>query len=158
MKMKKTKRLITSSTAFTLAYTGYINSYHHKQRKYSLYEKEAELLVVIHNASKELSEVNMKDLINEVGLTPGAISQTASRAESKGYLKREMSKRDRRANVVSLTAKGQRFCEGYERYVEQLSQEIKTALKGFTEKDLDTFIAIQDKLTEALSEKLKTVE
>lgn len=144
-------QIITNSRAFVETYQDYVSLYHQRQRKYSLYEKEAEFLVIIYELAKQLDEVNMMHLAKKIGLTPGAISQTASRAERKGYIRRSMSSKDRRANVVSLTAKGQRFCEGYERYIDDLTQNIKSSLNNFSEKEIESFIKIQSKLTEAMN-------
>ncbi len=152
--MKNMQEIITSSTSFVNSYKDYISVYHQRQRKYSLYVKEAEFLVVVYEISKLVDEVNMMHLSDRIGLTPGAISQTASRAERKGYITREMSKRDRRANVVTLTKKGKNFCEGYEQYMDELKKNIKNCLGSFSEKEIETFINVQGKLTEALDKSL----
>ncbi len=150
--MKDIKKLVETTEMFAEAYSSYVSVYHRRQRKFSLYEKEAQFVVLVHTLKKLKDEINMMDLSKELHLTPGAISQTASRAERKGYIKRVMSKSDRRSNIVLLTKKGEKFCQGYEDYMLSLNATLKKTLSGHSAHDINSFIEIQGKLAKMLRE------
>lgn len=64
---------------------------------------------------------SMAELAEKMRVTPGAVSQVASRLEKKGYIVRFKDDRDRRKSMVRLTAKGEEFYHthkafDYERY------------------------------------------
>lgn len=144
--MSKMQELVTNTKSFMEAYERYIAIYNQRKK----YDKEAELLMILYSESKKKDEVYMMDLVKIIGLTPGAISQTTSRAENKGFVKREMSTRDRRAHVITLTEKGLNFCEGFNQHVDGLASKINEVLKNVSSEEINNYLKIQSQLTEVL--------
>ncbi|MBQ9025082.1 MAG: MarR family transcriptional regulator [Methanobrevibacter sp.] len=51
-------------------------------------------------------DINQKDLADDLYLTKGAITKAIKKLESNGYILREKSSKDSRANILKLTQKG----------------------------------------------------
>ncbi|WP_114965463.1 MarR family winged helix-turn-helix transcriptional regulator [Alkalilacustris brevis] len=75
------------------------------------------------------------------------IGGVIDRLVEKGYLKREISPRDRRARVLTLSAAGKRILDEFTPAVLALQADI---LCGLTEEERRTFLALARKATRAL--------
>lgn len=76
------------------------------------------------------------------------IGGVIDRLVEKGYLVRETSPRDRRARVLTLSADGKRVLEEFTPIVKALQADI---LRGLTEDERRTFLALARKATRALN-------
>ncbi|MFV0380357.1 MAG: MarR family winged helix-turn-helix transcriptional regulator [Anaerorhabdus sp.] len=148
--MKKINKMIMTQKKFVDVYQNYVNIYNQRQRKYSLYEKEADLLIAIFELQKTTDEVNMKEISDKMGITPGAVSQTASRTERKGYIERIASENDSRQRAARLTARGHLFCDGYAKHLEELMSNVGHLFDELSSEDIDTFLMVQEKLIDVM--------
>lgn len=65
--------------------------------------------------------ISQKDILEKLVSTKGNVSIHISNLEKKGYVRRKVSKRDSRLNVITLTSKGERTLSELEpKYVQQL--------------------------------------
>lgn len=84
---------------------------------------------------KELSERTLKD--------QGSLTRTLDRMENKGLVKRQINPTDRRSFLIYLTNEGYALRN---RIVPIAVECIEDAVKGFTEEEVDTLVALLKKL------------
>lgn len=72
---------------------------------------ELSVLLTIYGLSKKNSSLTMSDVGEVIGLCRPAMSQVAAKLESKGMIKRETDKSDRRKVLVSVTKRRQTSCK-----------------------------------------------
>ncbi|MCI5914216.1 MAG: MarR family transcriptional regulator [Christensenella sp.] len=111
-------------------------------------------MVEVHTltAIEENPGVNISELANMWNRTKGAISQTATKLEKKGYIQRR--KQDGNAKTVMLfpTEKGIRLSQAHKRYdAIEVSKTVDELLRaGCTPEELDTFFKVVTKYIEIL--------
>ena len=111
-------------------------------------------MVEVHTltAIEENPGVNISELANMWNRTKGAISQTATKLEKKGYIQRR--KQDGNAKTVMLfpTEKGIRLSQAHNRYdAIEVSKTVDELLRaGCTPEELDTFFKVVTKYIEIL--------
>lgn len=88
----------------------------------------------------------LKELAQELHLTPGAVSQSVERLVADGTVIREVSATDRRAVSVRITSKGLQLKENNDR---RLGELLSLLLKDISEKDR---IIFQQVASQALQE------
>jgi DNA-binding MarR family transcriptional regulator len=84
---------------------------------------------------KELSERTLKD--------QGSLTRTLDRMEKKGLVQRQINPTDRRSFLIYLTDEGYALRD---RIVPIAVECIEDAVKGFTEEEVDTLVALLKKL------------
>lgn len=95
-----------------------------------LYMREAHFIMAVGPGNgKAISEITA-----EMGVTPGAVSQIASRLEKKGYILRRRSTENYRQIIVSLTPQGEQAYRKHDQY------------------DLEHFATLDDDLCSQFSE------
>lgn len=94
--------------------------------------------------------VRCKEIAEELGITPGAVSQTVENLVQRGFLRREPDENDRRAVAISLSE------EGLERH-RKLSEEFEEIVAGLmcalTPRENQELYSIVEKLLAVLAEK-----
>lgn len=78
---------------------------------------------VVMRALFEDKDVHPSQLAETLGLTRGAVSKLVDRLEGKGFLARRSEKRDRRYQVVNLTASGRALVPGLAALADQNDRE-----------------------------------
>lgn len=97
---------------------------HYDDSEDRLYMREAHFIMAVGTGEGK----TMSELAKELDVTHGAVSQTASRLEKKGYLLRRRDEGDRRQIVAVLTEKGRDF---YAQHLEYDSEEFASLDERF---------------------------
>jgi DNA-binding MarR family transcriptional regulator len=116
--------------------------------KTKLYPSEIHLLLSI----SEGHDTNVTKIAEYFGLTKGAVSQTLSRLQKKGLIKKELDTKKKNELHISYTNKGEELIKHvintkmnlgseYLNFVKKLSEKEKQAISDF----LDKMVAIVDK-------------
>ncbi len=128
--------------------------------KTKLHQGEFMMLGAIHGCTKEAeargekaSGISVSELCEKIHASKPAASKMLNSLEDKGYIQRTTSSTDRRVINVSLTDLGQ----------SQVNEAIKTihnimdkAMNSLGEEDSKQLIVLMKKLSDALSEQIKT--
>lgn len=78
------------------------------------------------------TELTQSQIANELHSDKATAGEVIQRLTEKGYVKKELGKKDRRAYVICLTLTAKMLAED----IEKMAQDVtKTALKGLTEDD-----------------------
>ena len=115
----------------------------------NLHPSELQLLMFL----KHVQDTNITAIATEMGLTKGAISQTLSRLEKKGIIRKETFPKKKNELKVQFTESGedlmtqlnksQKSIEGkYRRYIQSLSDEERKTVADF----LDKMVQIMEKM------------
>jgi DNA-binding MarR family transcriptional regulator len=83
---------------------------------------------------------------DRLGVTKGAVSQTAKKLEKKGYLERIHEEGDRRSVVLRLTERGNEAFEWHRAYHSSVNGEIAGVISGFSRHDRDNLCRVLDRL------------
>ncbi len=78
---------------------------------------------VVMRALFDVKDVNPSQLAESLGLTRGAVSKLVDRLAAKGYVACRSEKRDRRYQVVKLTASGRKLVPGLAALADQNDRE-----------------------------------
>lgn len=96
--------------------------YQETERRYdghtALYMREAHFIQAVDPESGS----SMTQIAQQMNVTLGAVSQTAKRVESKGYIIRTKSKENHRQTIAFLTEKGKAFRAEHARYDRNLME------------------------------------
>lgn len=104
------------------------------------------ILTALYNNDGELSMKAIGDLI---GKEKSTITALINKLEKLGYVKKVKCKEDRRITYVQLTDKGRAI----EPQFNMISKEVqKTAYKGFTPEEKETFLRLLKKMNDNFSE------
>ena len=76
----------------------------------------------------ENEKINMKGLANKLGVTTGTTTVTVDRLEKKNFARRELTKEDRRVNLISLTDIGMKAYEEHHDYHLRLTEQMTSTL------------------------------
>ena len=94
------------------------------------------------------SGVMLKEIADELQLTPGAISQTVDVLVRENIVERTVSPTDRRAILLKPTAMGLELKEQHARHVNNVMQSIS---KDISAEDLETFTRVLEHLLEQMN-------
>jgi DNA-binding MarR family transcriptional regulator len=76
----------------------------------------------------QYGKMNMKNLAQRLGVTTGTITVTVDRLEKKDHARRELTKEDRRVNLICLTEKGRKAFEEHHQYHLDLTEQMLSTL------------------------------
>lgn len=76
----------------------------------------------------ENEKMNMKGLAQKLGVTTGTTTVTVDRLEKKNFARRELTKEDRRVNLISLTDIGKKAFEEHHNYHLRLTEQMTSTL------------------------------
>ena len=111
-------------------------------RGVKFYPSEIHLLLII----REKSATNATKMADELGVTKGAVSQTLTRLEKKGVLKKTKDPYKKNELTLSFTSFGTAAYKHYSSHAARILKKHNYYLKRFTDKEKKT---IQRFLTEA---------
>lgn len=89
------------------------------------------------------SRVSATQLSEELGHDLGALTRVVDELERRGFVRRERSRRDRRAVEIAITAAGRRQARSAKRVILELLNQLVTP---FSEREIDTLIALLQRL------------
>lgn len=99
------------------------------------------------------AQINITDLSNYLGVTKSAVSQMIDKLTKKGMVnKRVLSKSDTEV-ALDLTEKGKQVYAGHAAYHGEFYHAIDQMLTTVSEKDIDVFCKIMNKLDSLLSDR-----
>jgi DNA-binding MarR family transcriptional regulator len=98
-----------------------------------LYSSEVHLI----DLAGRFPEENISELAKRLGVTKGAVSQTAIRLEKKGYFERIIAENDRRNVSIRLTTRGEEAFEWHQRYHKAVNGMVAEELAKLDEKEID---------------------
>lgn len=122
--------------------------YMQRERDYNgedmLYMREAHLILVIGTEEGK----TMSELAKEMDVTHGAITQTVTRLENKGYVTRRRDDNNQRQIIAQLTEKGKEF---YKHHIDYDSEEYREmdeiALHRFSDEELEIIREYENMMT-----------
>lgn len=94
-------------------------------------------LAIYHIAQQK--ELNQKDLVHKLNITPASVSNIVDQMESKGLLVRIQDEKDKRKFILSLTEKGQNIVP---QIIDNWTKLQEKTIKGFTESEKATFLIL----------------
>jgi DNA-binding MarR family transcriptional regulator len=102
--------------------------------------------LAIYHISQQ-KEINQKDLVNKLNITPASVSNIVGQMESQGLLVRVQDEKDRRKFILSLTEKGQKMVF---HVIDAWTKIQEKTIQGFTESEKTTFFRLLKQLEENL--------
>ncbi len=124
---------------------------YHKLLSYDLcftgLERYFFILWAISKAEKPLSQQNLADLLK---VDKAAIVRIIDDLEQKGYIKRCYNEEDKRAYVLTLDKKGQRYIKDIQEGIRNLNEEL---LFNFSPREKEIFLELLRKAYQNLSQK-----
>ena len=93
--------------------------------------------------------VRIRDISEEIGITPGGISQQVETLVQMGLLDRKTDPRDRRAVCITLSSKGEEINRKVDQFLSSLFQKL---LAGVPEEKCRIFIEVLDAMSESMDE------
>ena len=93
--------------------------------------------------------VRIRDISEEIGITPGGISQQVETLVQMGLLDRKTDPRDRRAVCITLSSKGEEINQKVDRFLSSLFQKL---LAGVSEEKCRIFAEVLDTMYESMDE------
>lgn len=112
-----------------------------------------DLQYACHRMLMHISHVDnipsQKELAEHFKISPAAVATTLKRLEADGYIERFKSPdvKDSRVNEIIVTERGRRTAEDTEKYFRFVDS---SALDGFSDDDIDTFLSLLDRMQENL--------
>lgn len=94
--------------------------------------KELQQMTLIHT----LGTCRATDIARNQKLALSTITITLNCLETKGYIKRERSDRDRRVAYIVLTEKGMALCASHSEFFRSISEKLMLSVYGTTENKL----------------------
>jgi len=130
------EELLSASRKSAIAQMGFWE----RPREYApgdtLYMREAHFIVAVGLEGHP----TMSEMARRLNVTQGAVTQTATRLENKGYVVRAKDPKDRRQTTVALTEKGKKLCAEHVRYDQSQYRQVSQWLGDFSDEDLALFI------------------
>jgi DNA-binding MarR family transcriptional regulator len=99
--------------------------------------------VVLMRLSSQQSHMSATQLSKEVGHDMGALTRVIDDLEHRGLVRRERSRRDRRAVEIAITAAGRRQAKSAKRVMVGLLNEL---VEPYTEAEIDTLIGLLQRM------------
>ncbi len=109
---------------------------------------ESRLLMII----SENENISQREIAKKMNTSAPSVGVSLRKIEEKGYILRQNSEKDSRANKIVLTKKGDDFVEKTHSIFQTLD---KKTFKGFTQSELDTLDILMDKLQNNLDKMLE---
>ncbi|MEJ2272612.1 MAG: MarR family transcriptional regulator [Candidatus Bathyarchaeota archaeon] len=94
-------------------------------------------LAIYHIAQQK--ELNQKDLVQKLNITPASVSNIVGQMESRELLVRVQDEKDKRKSILSLTEKGQNIVP---LVIDNWTKIQDETIKGFTESEKATFLRL----------------
>ena len=94
-------------------------------------------------------KVRVRDISDELGLTPGAVSQQVEKLVQMDFLDRKADEHDRRAVCITLSENGRELYSDVEVFYNTLFDKI---LSGVPEEDLNAFSHVLDTMQHRVEE------
>ena len=91
--------------------------------------------------------VRIRDISEELGITPGGISQQVETLVRLGLLERKTDAKDRRAVCITLSEEGKTLNRHLDAWLTKLFQRL---LDGVSKEKCRTFVEVLDKMSQAL--------
>lgn len=112
-----------------------------------LHCSEHRMLLMI---SRSQDDPTQKELAECLKISPAAVANTIKKLESGGYIERSKPKSggDSRQNIIAITERGTLAVEESEKYFRYVDA---SALSGFTDAELDTLVALLEKMQNNLN-------
>jgi DNA-binding MarR family transcriptional regulator len=92
-------------------------------------------------ALEEYGELSQADLGRRLGLDRNEVSGIAARLERSRHIDRHVDPDNRRRNVVTLTASGQRYLEEIQRHADAAQEELLVGLNAAERRQLNELLA-----------------
>ena len=92
--------------------------------------------------------VMLKDIADELKLTPGAISQTVDVLVRENIVERATSQTDRRAILLRPTASGLELKEKHDKHIQNVMEQISS---GISQEDFNIFTKVVNHLLEQVN-------
>ena len=89
---------------------------------------------------------SMTRLSGRLGITKGAVSQTAYRLEKKGYLIRTRQQGDKKTIYLRLTGKGEEAYEWHRAYHERVNSDLEEMLSSLEASDRANIMRVLDQI------------
>ncbi|MEC1524587.1 MarR family transcriptional regulator [Neobacillus niacini] len=105
--------------------------------------------ILVLSVLKQNGAQKQTTLANELGYTPGAMTNIANRLISQGFAKREFNEEDRRIVLLEITEEGKNVLKEAQRVGKELRKEL---FQQLSEEEIEQFLAIHKKLVNTLSE------
>ena len=93
--------------------------------------------------------VRIRDISEELGITPGGISQQVDTLVRMGLLERKPDENDRRAVCITLSEKGREINRNLDRFFSTLFQRL---LAGVPEEKCRIFVEVLDSMSNTMKE------
>jgi len=88
--------------------------------------------------------ITVTQLCTAFGVTKGAVSQTVSKLEAKGYIQKDRNEAKAKEIMLSLTDRGQEIFEKHERFHRKMDQSLEQLIAGISKEKLAAFREILD--------------
>lgn len=138
------KNEIDRVRAFNRFYTNFLGLLNEKLLGKSVSLTEGRILFEID----KYPDCNARDLMELLRIDKGYLSRTLSRLEQSGFLKKNLSKKDKRARILSLTTKGEKLLDGINR---NATSEIKNILKALRKSEREGLVSAMLEIETILS-------
>jgi len=103
------------------------------------------------------SYTTVTELCECVGITKGAVSQTVSKLENKGYVEKKRSDAYAKEKIITLTQKGQIAYAGHEKLHDKIDDEFMKNLEDITTEQALLFKKMLRKLSDHLNNYLNII-
>ena len=117
--------------------------------KTSISCSELSVLGIICENEKENRKVNVTEIANELKVSKSAVSQSVSKLEKKGFVKRKINLFDKKINYISLTEDA---LIKYENKKKEYDEVISKVSKEMGEEDSKELSRLLEKLSDIISE------
>ncbi|WFN33941.1 MarR family transcriptional regulator [Methanogenium sp. S4BF] len=109
-----------------------------------LYTSEVHLIDCVARYPEE----SISGVATRLGVTKGAISQTAAKLEKKGYIGKYSREGDKKTVLLRLTGRGEEAYAWHRRYHEQMDHILASHLAALTRTDREHLLALLSGLEE----------
>lgn len=106
---------------------------------------------MLMHISCEKNIMSQKELAEHLKISPAAVATTLKKLETDGYIERTKCKScsDSRTNEITVTERGRKAAEDTEKYFRFVDS---SALKDFSNEEIDTLLRLLDKMQKNLYE------
>ena len=109
---------------------------------------------ILMHLAREGTLPSQKELADKLDITPAAVTLALKKIEHDGYIERSLGK-DTRFNEIKITDKGKNMVVLTRSLFSQADMSI---FEGFSDSELDTYIACLEKMQMNIKKQLKLVE
>ena len=116
--------------------------------KTKLYPSEIHLLLHVSH----VQDTNLTNIADKIGLTKGAISQTLSRLEKKGIIRKEKDVKKKNELHITFTNKGEELMVHVIEFIKVIGLDFLTYIRTLSEKDKDIISDFLDKTVSIMND------